>query len=113
MTHSTQEILALSDNLGYHFVPVSNIISCISEGNYTHVHLHGGKKYTTSKSLKLVCDRLDPDLFVRIHHSYLVNLDHIQKFIAEPEPVVVMIDGSKLPVSRRRKKDLFDRFVML
>ena len=52
--------------------------------------------------------RLDPARFVRVHRSYMVNLDHV----AEIEPLdtgdarLTMHDGSRVPCSRRYREAL-------
>ena len=45
---------------------------------------------------------LDPSRFVRIHRSYLLNLDRIARveLYAKDSRVVILRDGTKLPVSR-------------
>ena len=52
--------------------------------------------------------RLDPTRFVRIHRTHLVNLDHVVAFRrADGGRVVAELDdGSRLPVSRERAKEL-------
>jgi two-component system LytT family response regulator len=81
------------------------------EGADYYVTLHaGGKEYLYRESLKHLEDRLDRGRFVRIHMSAIVNLGKVRKirrsFGGEYE--VTLLSGRKLPVSRRRKKDLLD-----
>ena len=96
-----------------YFIPQKEIIYCIAEGNYTLIQLTSGKKVTSAKTLKQVEQRLPEADFVRIHHSYITNLHHIQSFQNDPEPAVTMSDGKKLTVSRRRKKAFLERFIVL
>ena len=52
--------------------------------------------------------RLDPQRFLRIHRSHIVNLDHVasmQTFDAT-RMQVVMRDGAKIVASRTRSRDL-------
>jgi two-component system LytT family response regulator len=54
------------------------------------------------ETMKLLESRLDPARFVRIHRSYLLNLDRLARIDSEGgEPkAVVLGDGTRLPLSR-------------
>lgn len=107
------DIIAISNGTGITFIPQNQILYCIAEGNYTILYLSSGKKITSAKTLKQVEQALPDSLFVRIHHSYITNLDHIDVFQSDPDPSVTMRDGKKLAVSRRRKKAFLERFIVL
>ena len=68
--------------------------------NYTHIHLQNGKQYTVSCTLKRFEEILQHTEFLRIHRSYIVNRLHIKK---SNRHEVLMSDGLRLPVARRRK----------
>jgi two-component system LytT family response regulator len=55
--------------------------------------------------------RLDRDKFIRIHRSYMVNLDYVKEIrhMCKQEYVVVMQDGRELPVSHSGRKRLAER----
>ena len=48
--------------------------------------------------------------FVRIHKSYLVNIQHLSRIQKES---VVLDSGTELPCSRQRKKDILNRYHLL
>lgn len=50
-----------------------------------------------------------PPSFVSCHKSYLVNLDHVDSFSGDK---IILRDGTRLPVSRRRKKHIEDQFFL-
>jgi len=51
--------------------------------------------------------RLDPARFARVHRSAIVRLDHVRELREEAQETVVMLrDGTALPVSRRRRAQL-------
>lgn len=106
-------MIAIANGNGVKFIPHSEILYCIAEGNYTLIHLSSGKKISSSRTLKQVEQALPGGDFVRIHHSYIANLHHILSFQQEPEPVISMSDGKKLTVSRRRKKAFLEKFIVL
>lgn len=70
-------------------------------GNYVRLH-SGGRQHLIRETMKSVEARLDPDVFVRVHRSAIVNIDRVASL--EPyfhgEYVVLMKDGSKLTSSR-------------
>jgi two-component system, LytTR family, response regulator len=79
------------------------------EGADYYVTLHSaGKDYLYRESLRHLEARLDPAEFVRIHQSAIVNLARTREIRSGfgGEYAVVLTCGTKLPVSRRRKKDL-------
>ena len=81
------------------------------EGADYYVTLHaGGKDYLYRESLKHLEERLDRGQFVRIHVSAIVNLAKVREIRRGfgGECAVLLASGKRLPVSRRRRKDLLD-----
>ena len=70
-------------------------------GNYVKLHV-GGEAHLFRESMKNMETRLDGELFVRIHRSAIVNVDHIKEL--QPwfhgEYVVILHDGTRLMASR-------------
>lgn len=79
----------------------NNIIYCIAAQSYAVIVTSSGKEITVSKSLKELQELLPASQFYRTHKSYLVNINHIQKFIKSTESFVQMFTGAKIPVSVR------------
>lgn len=79
----------------------NNIIYCIAAQSYSVIVSSSGKEITVSKSLKELQDLLPASQFYRTHKSYLININHIHKFIRSNESYVQMISGAKIPVSVR------------
>ena len=91
------------------FVEPDDILYCKSDGNYTEVFFSNDKKEMISKKLKDVEAMINSNLFFRIHNSYLVNTNHIKEFIKSDGQYVVLNDKISLPVSRTKKKELFEK----
>jgi two-component system LytT family response regulator len=70
-------------------------------GNYVNLHA-GTEAYVLRESMKNMETRLDPELFVRIHRSAIVNVNRIREL--QPwfhgEYVVILHDGTRLMASR-------------
>lgn len=90
------------------FVEPDDILYCKSDGNYTEVFFSNNKKEMISKKLKDVETMIANSQFFRIHNSYLVNTNHIKEFIKTDGHYVILEDSISLPVSRTKKKDLFE-----
>lgn len=84
------------------------IIYCEADGNYTSIYLKGNLKYFVSHNLKYFENNLDEN-FVRIHNSYLVNVNFIKSF-NKKSSILALIDNTELPVSRLKKKAFLDKF---
>jgi two-component system, LytTR family, response regulator len=74
---------------------------------YAAVHARG-RRHLIRESLSSLESRLDASRFVRVHRGAIVSLDRVRELKAEPsgETVVVLRDGTRVPVSRRRRERL-------
>src|SRR5207247_5185806 len=73
--------IALPSMEGLQMIPVDSIISCESDDNYTELKLKNGKKLLVTRSLKDLEESLESYSFIRVHRSYVVNLNEIEKYI--------------------------------
>jgi two-component system LytT family response regulator len=102
--------ISVSTEKGIHFVEPDEIIYLQSEGSYTHFYLKGEKKILSSKSIGEYEEVLSDKGFFRIHHSNIINVSHLSKYIRQDGGYVEMSNGITLTVSRR-KKDEFLEFI--
>lgn len=98
--------IALPTLEGLQLVPVDTIIFCTSSSNYTILTLKDNQKITISRTLKEIEEMLEDHYFLRVHHSHLVNLNEIRKYIRGEGGNLVMSDGSLVDVSRAKKEVL-------
>lgn len=92
-------------------VPVDEIMYIIAEGNYCHTHT-SGKVYLSAKKLKDFEDMLPTDIFCRIHHGHIINMQYVASTRKTRGGTVTMKDGKILEIAVRRKDDfmkMFDR----
>lgn len=101
--------VALPTMEGLQMIPVDSIISCESERNYTLLFLKDKRKITVSKILKEIEEMLDEFSFLRVHHSYIVNINEISKYVKGEGGYLIMSDGSSIDVSRSRKDILLQK----
>ncbi len=106
--YSPVQSIGLPTMEGLNFVKVEQISHCKSDGNYTEVFLNDGQKVVISRQLQFLKDKLNPQQFIRVHRSYLVNLNYIKKYLRGRGGSLIMQNGEVIPVSSRRKNDLMD-----
>ncbi len=98
--------IALPTAEGLTFIKVLDILYCKASGNYTDIFLKDGRKYLVTRHLHEYEKLLKDYNFFRIHHSTLIQLEGIEKYVRGDGGYVIMSDGTTLMVSRR-KKDAF------
>jgi DNA-binding LytR/AlgR family response regulator len=94
--------------LGSEFlVPARDIEWLEAAENYVNLHVRG-RVYPLRSTMAAIQERLDPQRFVRVHRSHIVNLD----FLEQIEPLdtgdarLLLRDGSRIPCSRRYRPAL-------
>ena len=100
-----EEKIAIPTANGLEFIPVKSIIHIESHSNYSRLYLLEGKPLLVTRLLKDFEDMLQPYHFFRIHHSHLVNLSYIKKYIRGEGGQVVMQNGDVIDVARRKKEE--------
>lgn len=99
------EKLAIADAKGIEFISHEDIISCQSDNNYTIIFLNDGTQKVVSKTLKYIESQLPSSHFVRIHHSTIINLMHVKKYLKSDGGQVEMKNGAIYGLSKRYKDD--------
>ncbi len=110
--HSEKRIaLPVAD--GLEMVDTDTILYCESDGNYTRVHRPDTKPLLITRTLKEFEDMLAARDFIRVHHSYLINVRHVRRYIRGEGGEVIMDNGTSVAVSRRKKQELMDGLARL
>lgn len=100
--------VAVPTSDGFELLPTDQVISCEADDNYTIFNIKNRKKVVACRSLKEVEEQLTTSFafFIRVHHSHLVNLNEVAKYVRGEGGYLVMSDGSTVNVSRSRKETL-------
>jgi two-component system LytT family response regulator len=101
--------VAFAGREGYEFIEIPSIVYAQAEGAYTHVFLNHKRKLIISKTLSDIEEMLPANQFQRIHHSTLVNLNHVTHFYKTDGGYIVLDSGEKLVVSKSKKEGLMER----
>ena len=101
--------IALPSADGLVFIKTNDILYCEASSNYTIFYTAENKKYIVSRTLKEYEELLSDHNFFRIHHSYLVNLKAIKKYVKGDGGYVVLTNDITLDVSKRKRVDFLNR----
>ena len=96
---------------GFELIPADDIVRCEADDNYTHLFLKNKTKIIASRTLKEMEEQFGAfTYFLRVHHSYIVNLNEVSKYVRGDGGYLVMTDGATVNVSRSRKEALLKYF---
>lgn len=90
-------------------IDTQRIIWVEAEDNYTHLWLDKNEHYLVSSTLKQIEDKLPKTNFIRIHRTYLINLQYLDKI----EDQFVHLGKKALPIGKSYKQELFQRLSLL
>lgn len=90
---------------GLLFFDICDIIYLEANSNYTIIYFTNHPKLVASKTLKELEDLLPTDVFFRIHHSYIINLNYIKKYLKGDGGQVVLTNDVIVDVARRKKEE--------
>lgn len=97
--------LAIPTLDGLLFYDINDIIHLEANSNYTFIHFSGKPKITTAKTLKEFEEILPDSIFFRTHHSHLINLNYIKRYIRGDGGQIELQNGNYVDVSRRKKEE--------
>jgi len=89
---------------GIKVIEITDIIYCEASSNYTNFHLTTGVTLCSSRPIFEYETLLEDSSFVRVHKSFLVNLQHIQEYIRGEGGSIIMTNNHEVEVSRRKKE---------
>ena len=83
------------------FLPVSDIRWISAEENYVRISTQT-ETHLLRETMARLEEKLDPEMFLRVHRSSIVNLQHVKEVRTETdgEYAVVLVNGEKLTMSR-------------
>lgn len=102
--------IALPYQNGVTFAEIKQVVYCESENNYTRFHMEDGHTSMVAKTLGDIQEVLEERNFLRVHRQYLVNLDHIKKYVRGEGNYLILSNDQHIPVARNQKERLMERF---
>lgn len=108
--HRKFQKVSIPTQLGFELVSLSEIVFLEGSGSYTIFHLEGNKQHIATKNIGFYEVELQEDPFLRIHQSYMVNVNKVKRYVKADNGYVVLNSGKPIRVSRSKKEELLDFF---
>ncbi len=94
---------------GFVVLKLEDIIVCEAEKNYTIIHLKDKKPIVVSRPLMEYEKILESAGFLRVHRTYLINMQHVTEYHRGEGGVVIMSNGAEIEISRRKKEQFLSK----
>ncbi len=101
--HPVKEYMFVRDGYVFRKIFFNDLLYLASDANYVTLHLKSQKKVMVRSTLNDFIEQLDPEMFIRIHRSYSVNINKVDDVF----PTEISVNGIKIPVGKSYKDDLF------
>jgi|SRR5450432_1252448 len=101
---SQDDQIAIPTTDGLEFIQIKQIIRIESSSNYSKLFLQEGPQLLVTRQLKDFEELLSDYRFYRVHHSHLINLNYIAKYIRGDGGQIILRNGDIIDVSRRKKE---------
>ncbi|MEO5581970.1 MAG: LytTR family DNA-binding domain-containing protein [Saprospiraceae bacterium] len=107
MQHPMKQLnkLAIPTLEGLLFYDINDIVQLEANSNYTNIFFINHSKILASKTLKDFEELLPADIFFRTHHSHLINLNYIKRYIKGDGGQIELQNGNFVDVARRKKEE--------
>lgn len=95
------ERVVVKDGTRVQIIPIAKLDYAEAQDDYISLASQG-KKYLKQQTISSLEASLNPRNFLRIHRSYLVNVERVSKLepYTKDSHIVILTDGTRLPVSR-------------
>jgi two-component system, LytTR family, response regulator len=100
--------LVIPDLKGFSVIRISEIVYCEADGYCTTFHLAGNSKISSSKNLKYYEELLPAKQFMRVHHSYIINIQHVIGYTHQGE--ILLSGNQSCPLSAAFKPSFLKHF---
>ena len=107
------ERIVVKDGARVHIIPIGQLEYAEAQDDYVALH-SAGKSYLKQQTISSLEESLDPAKFVRVHRSFLINLECISKIepYTKDSRLAILTGGAQIPVSRAgylRLKEAMER----
>jgi len=101
---SQEDHIAIPTSDGLEFIQIKQILRIESSSNYSKLILQNGQHMLVTRQLKDFEEMLQDYRFYRVHHSHLINLGFIARYVRGDGGQITMRNGDIIDVSRRKKE---------
>ena len=96
---------------GLSFVQLNDIMRLEASGSCTIIHLTKSEQILTTRIIKEYEELLPGNIFYRVHHSHIINLNKVQNYHKGRGGYIVLEDGTAIEVALRRREDFLKRLL--
>ncbi|HMP92014.1 MAG TPA: response regulator [Phnomibacter sp.] len=104
-SYKGRDFIFIKENQGYSKIFFAQIVYLQSEGNYVHLRLTDGKQKLVRATLPDLLKQLDDSVFMRIHRSYVVNINYLERLMADE----IRVAGQVVPLSKSYREELHQK----
>lgn len=101
--------IAVPNKNGLSYYSIEEIVSLEAEGSYTRIHFSSGKPILVSRGLRDFEISLAEKGFLRVHKSFLINMEHISELHRDDNGYLVMSNGAKIYLSSKDKGEIIKK----
>jgi two-component system, LytTR family, response regulator len=107
--NNSKNKIVINSKSGIESVETNDIVCLESMSNYTRIYLPDSREILTSKTMKefesILCT--NGQSFMRIHHSYIINLHKVARYIKSTDSIV-MNNDQKIPLAKSKREAFFN-----
>lgn len=93
-------------------VPINEIVRIESQSNYSTIYFTNKSKQVVTKTLKDFEEQLSVHNFLRVHHSHLINIEHVIGYKNQDSGYLIMQGNEVVEISRRKKQEVLQKLKM-
>jgi len=108
-TKTAKNFISVTHKEETHLLPIDSIARLETQRTCTLIKTKEGKEYLSSKPLSHFDDDLPPHLFLRVHHSHIININEVANIVRNKSNSLRLHSGDEIPVSASRKKEIYAR----
>jgi len=101
-----QKFISINSTSKIELIKITDISYLEADGRYTIVHLNTGISKMASKNLGEFQKLLDPDIFCRIHHKFIINMNNLLNIRKSDGYYCELTNNKNIPVSKRKLENL-------
>ena len=102
-SYHTKDFMFVKDGYVFRKIFLNDLLYISSEANYITLFLKAEKKVMMRSTLNDFMAQLDPNIFIRIHRSYSVNINHVDNIFSTE----LNIQTTKIPIGKSYKEALY------
>ncbi len=87
-------------------VPLESIVWIEADDYCVRIHDESGRAYTLRSTMKALEQRLPASQFMRVHRKALVNLSAVKEYVFGAKPMIILNQGTEIPLAQSRIKDV-------